>query len=258
MRKMTRRTLLDRSARFASAMGIGLPLLALNADGKAVLADRKLKVVVAGGHPDDPESGCGGTMASYSDLSHRVVVLYLTRGEAGIEGKSAQEAAAIRTAECQKACDILKAKPVFAGQIDGSTEVNASRYDEFRSILEAEQPDVVFTQWPIDSHPDHRVVSLLVYDAWLRMGKKFELYYYEVNSGAQTQIFHPTHYVNITPTESRKRAACYAHASQDPVNGFYGTYHEKMNRFRGLECGCELAEGFVRHCQSPAAAVPGL
>jgi hypothetical protein len=31
-----------------------------------------------------------------------------------------------------------------------------------------------------------------------------------------------------------------------------------MNRFRGLESGCELAEGFVRHCQSPMAAVPGL
>jgi len=169
MRKMTRRTLLDRAARFAGALGIGLPLLALNADGKAALADRKLKVVVAGGHPDDPESGCGGTIARYSDLSHRVGVLYLTRGEAGIEGKSAQEAAAIRTAECRKACDI-----------------------------------------------------------------------------------------NSTQTESRKRAACYAHASQNPVNGFYATYHEMMNRFRGLECGCELAEGFVRHCQSPTAVVPGL
>jgi hypothetical protein len=49
----------------------------------------------------------------------------------------------------------------------------------------------------------------------------------------------------LEQTESRKRAACYAHASQNPVNGFYGTYHEKMNRFRGLECACELAEGFV-------------
>jgi len=258
MRKMTRRSMLDQSVRFAGAFGIGLPLAGLNAEGKAAAADRKLKVVVAGGHPDDPESGCGGTIARYSDLSHEVVVLYLTRGEAGIEGKPAPEAAAIRTAECRKACDILKAKPVFAGQIDGSTEVNAARYDEFRSILDAEQPDVVFTHWPIDSHRDHRAVSYLVYDAWLRSGRKFELYYFEVDQGGQTQNFHPTHYVDITRTEGRKRAACYAHASQNPVNGFYGTYHEKMNRFRGLESGCELAEGFVRHCQSPMAAVPGL
>ena len=142
--------MLDQSLRFTGAFGIGLPLAGLNAEGKAPAADRKLKVVVAGGHPDDPESGCGGTIARYSDLSHQVVVLYLTRGEAGIEGKPAPEAAAIRTAECRKACGILKVKPVFAGQIDGSTEVNAARYDEFRSILDAEQPDVVFTHWPID------------------------------------------------------------------------------------------------------------
>ena len=43
-----------------------------------------------------------------------------------------------------------------------------------------------------------------------------------------------------------------------PISTVYGTYHEKVNRFRGLECGCELAEGFVRHYQSPTAAVPGL
>src|SRR6516165_8167466 len=97
----------------------------------------KLKVVVVGGHPDDPESGCGGTMARYADLGHEVVALYLTRGEAGIAGKSHQEAATIRTAECHEACKFLKARAVFAGQIDGSTEVSPGRYDEFRQVLEA-------------------------------------------------------------------------------------------------------------------------
>jgi LmbE family N-acetylglucosaminyl deacetylase len=28
----------------------------------------RLKVVVTGGHPGDPEYGCGGTVARYSDL----------------------------------------------------------------------------------------------------------------------------------------------------------------------------------------------
>src|SRR3954470_14066578 len=41
---------------------------------------RKLKVIVAGGHPGDPEYGCGGTIARYSDLGHEVVLLYLNRG----------------------------------------------------------------------------------------------------------------------------------------------------------------------------------
>src|SRR6185437_10409619 len=100
--------------------------------------------------------GCGGTIALYSAQGHNVSILYLTRGEAGIRGKSAQEAAAIRTAESEKACAILKAKPVFAGQIDGDTEVDRSRYQDFSRILQSLQPDIVFTHWPIDTHRDHR------------------------------------------------------------------------------------------------------
>src|SRR5262249_12076423 len=82
-----------------SGAALGLPFWPGSEDGEP----RKAKVIVAGAHPDDPESGCGGTAALYSDLGCEVVLLYLTRGEAGIPGKSGQEAAAIRTAECQKA-----------------------------------------------------------------------------------------------------------------------------------------------------------
>ena len=236
-------------------MSTGLPLLSENANGEVSSASHKLKIVVAGAHPDDPESGCGGTIALYSNLGHEVAVLYLTRGEAGIPGKSAQEAAAIRTAECQKACSFLKTRPIFAGQIDGNTEVNRSRYEDFRKLLQGERPEIVFTHWPIDTHRDHRVISLLVYDAWIESEKKFDLYYFEVDQGEQTQHFHPNHYVDITQAESRKRAACLAHASQQPETSFY-PLHERMHRFRGMECGRELAEGFVRHCQNVETSVP--
>ncbi len=255
MRPLTRRKWLGQSIRAAGTATWALPLLASSAEGELADSNRKLKVVVAGGHPDDPESGCGGTMALYSDLGHEVVSLYLTRGEAGIRDKSHDEAAAIRAAECRKACEILKARPLFAGQIDGSTEVTPARYGEFRKILEGEQPDLVLTHWPVDTHPDHRAVSLLVYDTWLRTEKKFALYYFEVMSGHQTQNFCPTHYVDITQTEARKRAACFAHASQEPAE-FY-TLHDVMNRFRGLEYGCKFAEGFIRHTQSIGPALVG-
>src|SRR5438132_10372636 len=110
---------------------------------------KKLKVIAAGGHPDDPESGAGGTIARYADLGHDAVNLYLTRGEAGIQGKTHEEAAAIRSAEIEKACAILKARAIFAGQIDGATELNPTRYDEFRKILAEEKPDIVITHWPV-------------------------------------------------------------------------------------------------------------
>lgn len=237
----------------AASAALGLPLL--SPGGQSPAEPHKGKVVVAGAHPDDPESGCGGTAALYSDLGCEVVLLYLTRGEAGIPGKRAEEAAAIRTAECQKACAILKARPVFAGQIDGDSELSRARYEEFRKLLAAERPDIVFTHWPIDTHRDHRVISLLVYDAWIESRRGFDLYYFEVEQGQQTQQFQPTHYVDITRSESRKRAACYAHASQNPQGDFY-KLHEKMHQFRGLECGCGLAEAFARHAQSGGGRLP--
>ncbi|HSB75379.1 MAG TPA: hypothetical protein VLC12_06995, partial [Terriglobales bacterium] len=36
----------------------------------------KLNVVVAGGHPGDPEYGCGGTVARYTGAGHAVTLLY--------------------------------------------------------------------------------------------------------------------------------------------------------------------------------------
>src|SRR3954468_23967016 len=120
MKPVSRRALITSSGRAAIA-AVGLPLLAEGIPQTP--PSRRLKVIVAGAHPDDPESSCGGTMSRYADLGHEVVALYLTRGEAGIKGKSAEEAAAMRTAEAERACQILKVRPVFARQVDGQTEV---------------------------------------------------------------------------------------------------------------------------------------
>jgi len=253
MKTLSRRNLL----RLAGSLTLAAPSaqgLGGSRPGESASAPGKLKVLVAGAHPDDPETGCGGTIARFSDLGHEVVILYLTRGERGIKGKSYEEAGAIRTSEAQKACEILKARPVFAGQVNGKVEVTYGRYEEYRRILEAEHPDVVFTHWPIDTHEDHRANSLLVYDAWLNMGKKFALYYFEVMTGMQSSNFSPTCYVDITATEGRKRAASFVHTSQLPEE-FY-PIHDEMNRFRGMEFGSKYAEAFIHHTQSPAIALP--
>jgi LmbE family N-acetylglucosaminyl deacetylase len=249
MKSVTRRRLLGQAANLAGALAAGV-----HAGKAAWAAPSQLRVVIAGAHPDDPETGCGGTIARFADVGHEVVILYLTRGERGIKGKTYEEAGRIRTAEAQKACEILKARPVFAGQVNGKVEVNYTRYDEFLKLLQGEQPDVVFTHWPIDTHEDHRATSVLVYDAWLRMERKFALYYFEVMTGLQTSQFSPTHYVDITATESRKRTACFAHASQNPEE-FYAV-HDQMNRCRGMEILSKYAEAFIHHAQSPEVALP--
>lgn len=217
-------------------------------------AATRLKVVVTGGHPGDPEAGCAGTIARYVELGHEVVLLYLNRGEGFCAGGDPSKCGSIRTAEAQKACQILGARPVFAKQIDGQAIVDNVHYQEFGQLLIAEKPDVVFTQWPIDNHRDHRAVSLLTLDAWMNGGRKWALYYYEV--AEDTLMFAPTEFVDISAVEieARRRAACYAHASQYP-DKWYPPQVE-ITRFRGSESGHTQAEAFVRHWQSTAGMLP--
>jgi N-acetylglucosamine malate deacetylase 1 len=215
---------------------------------------RPLRIVVAGGHPGDPEYGCGGTVARYTSLGNTVTLLYLNRGEKSCPPAPDDAGSRVRTAEAAKACGILKANGAFVGQCDGHAIVDREHYDAFRSILAEEKPDVLFTHWPIDSHPDHRAISSLSYDAWAKMGKTYALYFYEVSNGEDTQMFAPTDYVNISATESIKKEACYAHASQSP-DKFYAL-QSAVSRFRGIENGCRAAEAFVRHVQSVRADLP--
>ncbi len=255
MSSVTRREMLTRAGQAATVLAVGLP--ATDAASKSqpppqVATSRRLKVIVTGGHPGDPEYGCGGTIARYVDLGHEVVLLYLNDGEWPASKGGAP--ASTRRAEASKACQTLKARPAYAGQTNGKAILDSSHFDEYRKILEVERPDVVFTQWPIDAHRDHRAISALTFDAWLHMGRRFALYYYEVSNGEDTLQFSPTHYVDITLTEAAKRVACYAHASQSP-DRFYAL-QDQVAKFRGIESGCERAEGFILQVQSPYEALP--
>ncbi|MBY0480944.1 MAG: PIG-L family deacetylase [Chitinophagaceae bacterium] len=228
-----------------TAVGIGamsLPALLFAQKGVAI---NKKKVVCLGAHPDDPESGCGGTLAALRKAGHEVTIIYLTAGEAGIDGVSHDQAATIRKKEASDACKILDAKNIFAGQIDGDTIMNNEWLQKLKQIIANENPDILFAHWPLDAHKDHQVASLIAIQSWLRLGKKFALYFFEVCIGEQSFVFHPTDYVDITNTQEQKRKAVYCHLSQDPP-GIYQCGHAAMEDFRGREMGVKSAEAFIR------------
>lgn len=211
--------------------------------GSSPLSQRPLNVVCIGAHPDDPESGCGGTLARLASQGHRVTIVYLTRGEAGLKNADAQTASGLRTAESVRACELLGAQPVFANQIDGQTSTEKERSQQFTALLSALEPDIVFTHWPLDTHRDHRNAAQLAYEAWEAMGESFSLVYYEVMTGVQTHHFEPNCFVDISITAAQKRSAIYAHVCQNP-DRFY-PYHETMERERGSEARLARAEAFV-------------
>jgi len=248
MRNISRRNLLKMSGISFGGAAFGLSTFPLKANGGEG-PEKKLKIIVIGAHPDDPETGCGGTMLSFAKNGHEVVSAYLTRGEAGISGTSHEAAARIRTKEAQEACKIMQVRLAFLGQTDGSCEITHKRYEEMYDFLKAENPDIVFTHWPVDTHRDHRICSILVYDAWLRLNRTFGFYYFEVESGTQTQNFAPTHFIDIGRVIGEKHKACLCHVSQH-IDRVIQNYHGPMEKFRGMQAGCEYAEAFVKHDQS--------
>ena len=64
----------------------------------------------------------------------------------------------------------------------------------------------------------------------------------------------PTHYVDITGTEPRKRQGVFR--PRQPVAREFYALQEQVTRMRGIERGCRHAEGFIRHVQSPDFDLP--
>lgn len=229
------------------ALVAGLTLLNTQAFAENLLNNPEKatkKVLVIGAHPDDPETWCGGTMILMRQAGYDVTVVYLTRGQAGIKGKSHDEAAAIRTQEALNACKVMDVRPIFMDHIDGNVEVNAERYKQIRDLIEQENPDMVFTHWPVELHRDHGACAGLVIEAWKRLKYSFELYFCEPMTGAQAQLFYPTDYVDITDVAELKRKACDCHVSQG-MDHIYEVWHDTMEKFRGIEFHCDRAEAFI-------------
>lgn len=241
-RIVTRRSFLKSAG--ASAVPLLATLHAPPLAAAATQAARQLKVLCVGGHPDDPESGCAGTLSRYVELGHSVTVLYLTRGERGIRDKGLTEAAQIRTAECEKACQIIGARAKFFGQIDGATEMTHTQVEAMTKVLSDESPDVLFAHWPVDTHMDHQVASMLAVRAWMASGERPQLYFFEVNTGSQSQGFLPNTYVDIAAVLEKKKTALFAHVSQDG-QGIWRQHHEIIAQWRGREAGVAAAEAFV-------------
>ncbi len=68
-------------------------------------------------------------------------------------------------------------------------------------------------------------------------------------------MFSPGDYVDISSVETRRRAACYVHASQQPDKWY--PKQVEITRTHGAASGFSQAEGFLRQEESKRALLPG-
>jgi LmbE family N-acetylglucosaminyl deacetylase len=197
-------------------------------------------VVVFGGHPDDPESGAGGLIATLTRQGHEVICAYGTsfRGDRRFFGRLEVE---VRREEATAACKVLAAKPKFFSHSHEKLVADEPTIREVASWLAEVKPDIVVTHWPLDTHPNHHVVSSLVWQCYQRQGS-WSLYFFEVMADQQTIGFAPELFLDIAAVRDVKKRSLDEHKSQGPEAIWQ--VHERMHRKRGAECGVEYAEAY--------------
>jgi LmbE family N-acetylglucosaminyl deacetylase len=223
-------------------IAVALPALGIFSAvaGGPVGSGKKVKVVVFGGHPDDPESGAGGLAATLTRQGHEVILAYGTvyRGDRQFFGRPEGN---VRREEASAACKVLGAVPKFFPYAHERLAADEPTLQAVSAWLDAVKPDIVVTHWPLDTHPNHHAVSSLVWQSYKRKGG-WNLYFFEVMTDQQTIAFRPELYLDIGSVREIKRRALREHKSQGPEEIWAA--HEKMHRRRGAECGAEFAEAY--------------
>jgi len=208
--------------------------------GELNRSDKMLKVVVFGGHPDDPESGAGGLIATLTRQGHEVICAYGTtfRGDRRFFGRPEAQ---VRQAEATAACKVLGAKAKFFPYAHEKLIADEATLRDVSSWLAEIKPDIVVTHWPLDTHENHHVVSSLVWRSYKGKGG-WNLYFFEVMTDQQTIGFDPNLFLDIGLVRDVKKRSLDVHKSQLPDEIWQ--VHERMHRKRGAECGVEYAEAY--------------
>jgi LmbE family N-acetylglucosaminyl deacetylase len=148
-----------------TAMAAASLLVIVGLPGFAVAADRPLRIIVFGAHPDDCELDAGGTAARWAKLGHKVKFVSVTNGDIGHHEIAGAILARRRTAEVQRCAEILGITTEVLDNHDGELLPTLENRRTITRKIREWQADLVISHRPNDYHPDHRYTGILVQDA---------------------------------------------------------------------------------------------
>jgi N-acetylglucosamine malate deacetylase 1 len=202
------------------------------------------------------EVWCGGTLRKYFEKGHKVFIGVVANGNLGTKKYTPEELVKIRMKEQLEAAKTYNAKVLFLGINDYEVVDNVENRKKILGCMRWADPDVIFTHSPIDT-TDHGVVGELVKKSMLYLNfEKLELAYPAIKKTPSVFFvdtyagmdFQPEAYVDISKQYKYKKEAFYCHASQREYSNTgpgWDRCMEIMSTFRGLQYGCEYAEGFI-------------
>jgi LmbE family N-acetylglucosaminyl deacetylase len=131
----------------------------------SVPADGKLRILVFGAHPDDPELRASGVAAKWAAQGHHVKFVAATNGDIGHWQMAGGPLAQRRYAEVQKAAQILGITTDVLDIHDGELLPTLENRRLFTRKIREWNADIVISHRPNDYHPDHRYVGVLAQDS---------------------------------------------------------------------------------------------
>jgi bacillithiol biosynthesis deacetylase BshB1 len=217
----------------------------------------RLDALAFGAHPDDVELVVSGTLLKLADLGYSTGVVDMVRGELGTRGTPQ-----IRAREAKASARILGLKVRENLKLtDGQIFNNQPARLKVIRMLRKYRPDLVFTHYWDDKHPDHVHTSHIVTEAGYLSGLA------KIRTGQERfrprQIFYfmlphylqPSFVVDISKYSDRKIQAlrCFSSQLYDPRSREPQTYLsvpeflpalESLHRYYGTLIQAQYAEAF--------------
>lgn len=214
-------------------------------------------------HPDDPEVGCGGTIAAWTRAGCVVHVVVCCRGEKGSSdpGADTDAVARRRAQEVVDAASVLGvAGHEFLGFDDGALAAATDLRMRLVALIRAFRPEAVLGPDPTAvffgesyyNHPDHRALGWALLDA---VSPSASNPHYEPGTGAAhavTSVYlsgtlEPTCAIDISASIDTKIDAVLRHTSQveQPGEWFREAMRERAAD-AGRRSGVRFAESFRR------------
>jgi LmbE family N-acetylglucosaminyl deacetylase len=226
------------------------------------MADRIERVMVVTAHPDDPEFGAGGTVATFARQGCEITYVIVTNGDKGSSDRamSPQRLAGIREEEQRNAARVLGVERVqFLGYSDGELEDTRDLRRDVTREIRRWRPHLIITQNPRHtynlglSHRDHRITGGVVLDSVYPLARNHmvfpellpEFAPHTVRELYVMQWENPHLVVDITETMDLKLKALACHVSQigGDVAGMEKRVRER-GRALGAPQGYAYAEAF--------------
>lgn len=229
-------------------------------------------LLVVGAHPDDPEFGCGATVAKYIKQGAIAYYVISTDGNRGSRQHSIENKDLVkeRRQEQQNAAKIIGIKETyFLDHEDGNLTADIKLKEEIAKIIRKIKPDIVFTHDPswfyafradgaFINHNDHRKTGEATLDAVYPLARDRASFPEHLEQGLtpytvkEVLLFNsgnpndPNYFEDVEDTIDIKTQAFMEHKSQvdDPVK--IKNWIEKISTDLGKKAGYKYAEGFTR------------